>query len=116
MKEYIIDVKDRQLGRAASEVALILRGKKEASFAPNRVPDIKVKVINVDKIRIGAKKMAQKQYKRYSGYPGGLKLSSMEKILKEKGMDYILKKTVMGMLPKNKLQKKMMENLLISNE
>jgi len=112
--EYIIDAKDKILGRVASEAVLVLRGKKEANFVPNRVFDVKVKIINLDKIKISEKKIKQKNYKRYSGYPGGLKIISLEKMLEKKGIEYVFKKAVMGMLPKNKLQKKIMKNLIIS--
>jgi large subunit ribosomal protein L13 len=112
-KEYVIDAKDKSLGRVASEAALILRGKKETNFAPNRLPDVKIKIINVSKIKITDKKLKQKEYKSHSGYPGGLKTTSLEKILEKKGMEYVLKKAVMGMLPKNKLQDRMIKNLVI---
>jgi large subunit ribosomal protein L13 len=112
--EYVIDAKDKALGRVASEAAVILRGKKEADFAPNRLPDIKVKIINIEKIKITDKKLKEKEYKSHSGYPGGLKTTPLKKILEKKGMEYVLKKAVMGMLPKNKLRDKiMMKNLII---
>ncbi|MBI4691884.1 MAG: 50S ribosomal protein L13 [Candidatus Terrybacteria bacterium] len=114
--EYIIDAKDKILGRIASEAALVLRGKKEANFTPNRVPDVKVKIINLAQIKIPEKKLKQKKYKRYSGYPGGLEIISFEKMMEKKGIEYVFKKAVMGMLPKNKLQKKIIKNLVISNE
>lgn len=111
--EYIIDAKDRSLGRVASEAAAFLRGKKETNFAPNRLPDIKVKIINVSKIKITDKKLKQKKYKSHSGYPGGLKTTPLEKVLEKKGLEYVFKKAVMGMLPKNKLQDRMIKNLVI---
>ena len=113
MKEYILDAKDKPLGRLASETASILRGKKEVDFAPNRLADVKVKIVNIDKIKIGEKKIEQKYYKRHSGYPGGLKVTPLKKALEKKGMAYIFRKAVMGMLPKNKLQKRMIKNLVI---
>lgn len=116
MKEYIIDAENRALGRVASETALILAGKKEADFAPNKIADVKVRVINLDKIRIGIKKMEQKEYKSYSGYPAGLKITPLKKVLEKKGIDYVFKKSVMGMLPRNKLQKKMIENLILERQ
>lgn len=111
--EYVIDAENKIFGRIASEAALALRGKREANFIPNRVPDVKVKIINLDKIKISEKKIKQKKYKRYSGYPGGLKIISLEKILEKKGIGYVFKKAVMGMLPKNKLQKRIIQNLII---
>lgn len=113
--EYVIDAKNKILGRIASEAAFALRGKKEVNFIPNRIPDVKVKIINLDKIKISEKKIKQKKYKRYSGYPGGLKIISLEKILEKKGIGYVFKKAVMGMLQKNKLRNKIIKNLVISN-
>lgn len=113
MKQYTLDGKNKSLGRLASEAASILRGKKEINFAPNRVPDVKVKIVNIDEIKIDEKKIEQKYYKRHSGYPGGLKTTPLKKVLEKKGTAYVLKKAVMGMLPKNKLQKRMIKNLVI---
>ena len=110
---YVIDAKDKALGRVASEAAVILRGKKEVNFAPNRLPDIKVKIINVSKIKITDKKLKQKEYKSHSEYPGGLKMTPLKRVLEKKGMTYLFIKTVTGMLPKNKLRNKMMKNLII---
>ncbi len=111
--EYIIDAKDKSLGRVASETAVILRGKKEADFAPNRLPEAKVKVINIAKIKIIDRKLKQKEYKSHSGYPGGLKTASLERVLEKKGMAFVFIKTLTGMLPKNKLRNKMIKNLII---
>ncbi len=116
MKEYVIDAKNKSLGRIASEAAGILRGKREVDFAPNRLPALKVKVVNLDKIKLSEKKILQKRYKSHSGYPGGLKVSLMKKVLEKKGIAYIFRRAVMNMLPKNKLQKRMIKNLIISNK
>lgn len=113
MKEYTIDAKGKSLGRVASEAAAVLRGKKEVDFKPHSVAAVKVSIVSADKIIITGRKTEQKKYKRYSGYPGGLKYISFNKILKEKGVAYVLKKALTGMLPKNKLQKQMLKNLLI---
>ena len=111
--EYVIDAKDKALGRVASEVVVILRGKKEADFAPNRLPETKVKVINIAQIKIIDKKLKQKEYKSHSGYPGGLKTTPLKRVLEKKGMAYVFIKTLTGMLPKNKLRNKMIKNLII---
>jgi len=113
MKEYILDAKDKSLGRLASETASILRGKREVDFAPNRLAAVKVKVVNLDKIKISEKKIEQKYYKKHSGYPGGLKITPLKKVLKKKGVAYVFRQAVMNMLPKNKLQKRMIKNLEI---
>lgn len=116
MKEYQMDVKHKTLGRAASEAAAILRGKKETDFAPNQIPELKLIVLNANQIKINEKKISEKTYKHFSGYPGGLKITSMKKILKDKGIEYALKKAIYGMLPKNKLRAKMIKNLIIQPE
>lgn len=112
-KEYILDAKDKSLGRLASETASILRGKREVDFAPNRLAAVKVKIINLDKLKISEKKIEQKYYKKHSGYPGGLKITPLKKALEKKGVAYIFRQAVMNMLPKNKLQKRMIKNLII---
>lgn len=113
MKNYILDAKNQVLGRLASEVAAILRGKKEVDFKPNLVPDLTVEIINIAQILITDKKLSAKKYKGYSGYPGGLKETSAAKEWKDKGPAYVFKKTILRMLPKNKLQKGMMKKLII---
>jgi large subunit ribosomal protein L13 len=111
--EYIIDAKNKALGRVASEAAVILRGKKEVDFAPNRLPETKVKIINIAQIKIIDRKLKQKEYKSHSGYPGGLKTTPLERVLEKKGIAFVFIKTVTGMLPKNKLRNKMIKNLII---
>lgn len=113
MKKYTINVKNKSLGRVASEAAAILRGKKEIDFRDNRVADVQVNVVNVNEIIVTGHKTEQKTHKKYSGYPGGLRSVSLGKVLKEKGYPYVFKKAVLGMLPKNKLQKQMIKNLTI---
>ncbi len=112
--EYTIDAKNRPLGRVATEAAAILRGKNSVHFAPNIAPDIKVVVENIKQIKISEKKAEQKEYKSFSGYPGGLKITPMKKEMAKKGIEYIFRKTVMGMLPKNKLRSIMIKNLVIN--
>ncbi|MCF7835844.1 MAG: 50S ribosomal protein L13 [Candidatus Marinimicrobia bacterium] len=109
-KEYTIDAKNKVLGRVASQVALILRGKNNASFKPNVVPDIRVKILNVSKVKITGNKMKDKNYQRYSGYPGGLKNIPFHKMF-EKSPAKTFTKVVEGMLPKNKLNKKLISNM-----
>lgn len=114
MKEYKIEAKNRSLGRVASEAAKALRGKNETDFKDNVTPDVKVIVSNVNDIVVTGKKMEQKKYKSYSGYPGGLTETVMSKVVERKGKAIIFEKAVKGMLPKNKLQKQMMKNLIIN--
>ena len=114
MKEYKIDAKGKILGRVASETASILRGKSNVDFAPNRVPDLKLTVDNLKDIKVSGKKMKQKEYFRHSGYPGGLKKINLANLIEKKGLVFVFKETVMGMLPKTKLRKGMMSNLTIN--
>lgn len=113
MIEHTIDANNRSLGRVATEAAVILRGKNSVNFAPNKAPDVKVVVVNADKIKTTGRKMEQKEYKRYSGYPGGLKTETMSEIVEKKGMPYALRKAVEGMIPRNRLRKIIMKNLII---
>lgn len=113
MKKYNLNGKNKSLGRIASETAAILRGKKEVDFKSNCLADVQVSVINIDKAVITGRKMKQKMYKKYSGYPGGLKSTSLGKTLQKKGYPYVFKKMVSGMLPKNKLRGEMLKKLII---
>ena len=113
MIEQILDVKGKPLGRAASEAAAILRGKNRSDFAPNRIPDIKLIIENVDKIKITGNKLKQKEYIRHSTYPGSLKIEKLEDVIKKKGIKYVFEKAVDGMLPKNKLRKQIVKRLIV---
>lgn len=109
----MIDVSGMALGRAASGAALALRGKKEANFLPNRLPAVRVEIKNYDQIKISEKKMSQKFYKRFSGYPSGLKKESLADLYKKDPQEVFLN-AVRGMLPKNKLQKQFLKNIMFS--
>jgi len=111
---YEIDAQNKVLGRLASEVAVILMGKNRPDFVRNAIPEIKVKVINASKIQTTKKKLDQKIYKNYSGFPGGLRERTMKKVVADKGMKETLRIAVRGMLPKNKLRDRMMKNLKIT--
>ncbi len=113
--EYTIDAQDKKLGRVATEAATILMGKNKADFVKNAVADAKVKIVNAAKIQTTNKKLEQKVYKNYSGYPGGLKERTMKKVVEDKGMKEALRIAVKGMLPINKLRPRMMKNLIITN-
>lgn len=110
---YTIDATGRSLGRVAQEVATFLMGKNLVDFERHSIPDIFVHVINVSKIKNPGKKLKQKKYVRYSGYPGGLKHETMEYVISQKGYGEIMRKAVYGMLPTNKLRSRMMKNLII---
>lgn len=101
------------MGRAASEAAIILRGKNRPDFAPNRVPDVKLIIENVEHIKFTGDKLKQKEYLRHSGYPGSLKATKLEDMITKKGMKYVFEKAVIGMLPKNRLRKEAMKKLIV---
>ena len=113
-KEYKIDATGKKLGRLATEIATVLMGKDTPSFTKNVVVDVKVIVDNPDKLNIPEKALTQKQYDRYSGYPGGRTVLSMAQVIEKKGVEEIIRKAVYGMLPANKLRKLRMKNLIIS--
>jgi large subunit ribosomal protein L13 len=110
---YTVDAKEKTLGRTASHVAKLLMGKDSASFERNEVARNKVLLTNVSKIKISESKLKNKEYLSYSGYPGGLKKSKMEKVVEKKGYSEIFRKAVYGMLPANKLRDRVMKNLTI---
>jgi len=109
---HTIDAKDRVLGRVATEVAVILRGKNSPNFEPNIAPKAKVKILNIDKIKLSGNKLEDKNYKSYSGYPGGQK-TVLFKTMFDKDPEKTFKKVVKGMLPKNKLRKEILKNLTV---
>jgi len=110
MKTYTIDAQQKKLGRIASEAAKILMGKTSVDYAPNKVADVKVLVVNASKLDIDAKKKGEKEYNRYSGFPGGLFTTTLGAMIEKKGYGEAVRIAVEGMLPKNKLQAKMIKN------
>lgn len=113
MKKYTIDAEGKRIGRVSTEVAVLLMGKNVSDFKRNTIPDVKVEIINTDKALIDDKKKSQKTYSRYSGYPGGLKKPTMSQVIEKKGHKELFKEAVSGMLPKNKLRARMMNNLIL---
>ncbi|RKY67278.1 MAG: 50S ribosomal protein L13 [Candidatus Latescibacterota bacterium] len=111
-KWYLVDAQGQVLGRLATKVAQILRGKHKVLYSPHLDVGDHVIVINADKIRVTGKKYAQKRYYYHTGYPGGLRSVSFSKLLSEKPVR-VLEKTVKGMLPHNKLGKKMFRKLRV---
>jgi large subunit ribosomal protein L13 len=101
-KWYVVDAEGQTLGRLASEVAAILRGKNKPYYTPNIDTGDFVIVINADKIKLTGKKLIQKKYYTYSGYPGGLKETQYKDLIAKKP-EFVIEKAVKGMLPKNKL-------------
>jgi len=107
---HTIDATNKILGRLAVEVALLLRGKEKPDFVPYKDEGDTVIIKNIDKLKVTGKKMDQKKYYRHSGYPGGLREISLGELLKTRPEE-VLKKAVLGMLPKNKLRDKMIKRL-----
>ena len=109
---YIVDAKDKILGRLASKVASILRGKDKVIFSPHQDTGDEVIVINASKIKVTGGKMTEKVYKSYSAYPGGLNLTTLEAMMKKRP-DYVIRHAVAGMLPKTKLGDKLLKKLRV---
>ncbi|MCB0738114.1 MAG: 50S ribosomal protein L13 [Bacteroidetes bacterium] len=109
---YVIDAENQVVGRLASKIAMVVRGKHKASFTPHVDCGDKVIVLNADKIRFTGNKMDAKEYISHSGYPGGQK-SVTPRILLEKKPHEVLRKAVRGMLPNNKLRDVALKNLLM---
>lgn len=113
--EHTIDAQNQKLGRLASKIAHLLMSKDSVDFARNKIPKTKVTVINASKMDVSEKKLKEKTYVTYSGYPGGLKKERLEEKVAKKGMKDALENAVSGMLPKNKLRTKMLINLTIND-
>ena len=111
-KWYVVDAEGQVLGRLASEVAHILRGKHKPTFCTYLDGGDHVIIVNASKIRVTGKKDQQKSYYRYSGYPGGLKVTPFQKLIKSRP-ERILELAIKGMLPKNKLGRKMFKKLKV---
>jgi len=109
---YLVDVDNKVLGRVATEIASILRGKKKPIYTPSVDTGDFVIVVNAAKICLTGKKSTDKVYYSHSGFPGGLKEITAGKLLEKKPED-LIKKAVKGMLPKNKLARHMLSKLKV---
>ena len=109
-KWYVIDAEGVTLGRLASEVASILRGKNKPQYAPNVDMGDYVIIVNAEKIAVTGKKLEQKMYRRHSGWVGGLKETRLDKMLATHP-ERVIEHAVKGMLPKNALGRKMFAKL-----
>lgn len=110
---HTIDADNRVLGRLATEISLLLRGKGKPDFALHKDMGDFVVVKNAAKMIISGKKLEKKKYYRHTGYPGGLKELPMKKLF-EKDPNQVLRRAVLGMLPKNRLRAKMIKRLSFS--
>lgn len=111
-KWYLVDATDKTLGRLGSKIASMLRGKHKPIFTPHVDCGDYVVVINAEKVKVTGKKLEDKEYKRHSGYPGGLKTVTLEKMLEDKPEDVMIH-AVKGMLPKGKLGRQMLKKLRV---
>lgn len=111
-KWYIIDAKDQVLGRLATRVARIIRGKEKAIFTPNFDTGDFVIVVNADKIKVTGKRATMKTYFSHSGYPGGVKVKTFTEVM-QKNPEFVIENAVKGMLPKNRLGKKLFKKLKV---
>lgn len=109
---YIIDAKDQVLGRLASRVASVLRGKHKPTFTPHIDTGDPVVVVNASRVKVTGRKMEQKVYRRFSGYPGGLKEVSLDTMLSKKP-ETVIKLAVGRMLPTGPLGRVMMKKLKV---
>jgi len=109
---YEIDAEGKILGKIATEIAVRLMGKHKPSYTPHVDGGDFVVVVNADKFAVTGKKMLNKKYYRHSGYPGGLKVRSLEEMLEKKPTE-VIRKAVERMLPKNKLGNQMINRLKI---
>lgn len=109
---YVVDATNEVLGRLASKVALVLRGKTKPDFTPNVDCGDNVIILNADKVRLTGSKMSDKQYIRHTGYPGGQRIETPEDVLAKKP-ERIIEMAVKGMLPKNRLGRAIIKNMFV---
>lgn len=111
-KWYVIDAADQRLGRLATEVASIIRGKKKPTFTPHMDTGDFVVIINAEKVQVTGRKASQKLYRRHSGRPGGMKTETFEH-LQGRIPQRIIEQAVKGMLPKNALGRQLFKKLKV---
>ncbi len=109
---YLVDAENQTLGRLATEVASVLRGKNKPSFTPHLDTGDFVVVVNADKIRVSGKKAEQKLYRRHSGRPGGMKVETFA-ALQNRIPERIVEKAIKGMLPHNALGRQLFRKLKV---
>ena len=109
---YVVDAENQVLGRLAAEIAYRLRGKHKPVYTPHVDTGDFIVVVNADKVRLTGKKLDDKKYYRYTGYPGGLRVQTAGELLKKKP-EQVLVFAVKGMLPKNSLGRSMFKKLKV---
>lgn len=115
METYTLDAKDKPLGRLATEIALLLRGKNKPDFMPNKDSGNVVIVKNIKDIKFTGNKLLTKTYFKHTGYIGSEKFIPMKKIYEKDQGKELLRRAVLGMLPKNKLRDKQIKRLKFEN-
>jgi len=113
MMKHIIDAQNKSLGRVSSEAAYALMGKKDPAFKRERASTDQVEIINAKNTVISEQKRDKKRYKSFSGYVGGLKEISVNKVLEKFGWEDVYKRTISKMIPRNKLHSPRMKNLIV---
>lgn len=111
-KWYVVDAEGKRLGRLASEVAKILRGKNKPIYTPHVDTGDFVIIINAEKVELTGKKLDQKLYRYHTGHPGGLKEVPYKNLMQNKP-EFVIEHAVKGMLPKNSLGRKMIKKLKV---
>lgn len=111
-RHYVVDAEGQVLGRLASKVASLLRGKNKANYSPHLDVGDFVIIVNASKIEVTGRKLEQKSYFRHSGYPKGAKRVPMKTLMQSRP-DEVLRRAIRGMLPKNKLGRKMLKKLRV---
>ncbi|MBC8414453.1 MAG: 50S ribosomal protein L13 [Nitrospira sp.] len=111
-KWYVVDADDQVLGRLASQVATVLRGKHKATFTPHTDTGDFIVIVNAGRVRLTGNKMQQKAYYHHTGYPGGIRKEMVKDILKDKP-ERVIESAVRGMLPKNKLGRQLFSKLKV---
>jgi len=111
-KWFLVDAQDKVLGRLATKIARIIRGKNKAIFTPNSDTGDFVVVINAEKVKFTGKRQTLKTYSHHSGYPGGLKTKSVQEMMSKKP-EFVVHNAVQGMLPKTRLGKQLIKKLKV---
>ena len=111
---YTIDAQGKRIGRVASQAAIYLIGKNSVKFARNKVPEVKVAIINCGKAYISAKKKDDKEYVTFTGFRGGINTEKLSALIARKGVTEPFRLAVYRMLPSNSLRRAMMKNLTIT--
>ncbi len=111
--KHVIDASGKKLGRVASQAAALLMGKMSPDFQRHQMSLDMVEIVNASGLAIDERKKGEKIYKRYSGYPGGLREISMKKVIASKGYAEVLKKAIGGMIPRNRMKDRVLKKLVV---